>query len=178
MGRYKDYRERPSRGYDDDRMSNDPMEHRWSPQTTPSPAGASDAVDAVVKWFNAEKGFGFVGLPNGADAFLHVRQLEAAGHSRVPDGARLKVRLGDGQKGPEVTEVLLVDATAAEQQSFVQPRRDEALDVQESVGTVRMYKTDKGFGFIGLDEGGKDACTPRHLRKAAWVYLTKVSAFE
>jgi CspA family cold shock protein len=166
MGRYKDYRERPSRGYDDDRMSNDPKEHQWPLQATPSPAGASDAVDAVVKWFNAEKGFGFVAATNGSDAFLHIRQLEAAGHSSVPEGARLKVRLGEGQKGLEVTAVLGVDATAVQSQSlsdrrspstFSRQGRGESPDGQECLGTVRMYKTDKGFGFIGLDDGGKDA---------------------
>ena len=166
MGRYKDYRERPGRGYDDDQMAKDPIEHRSRYQAPSGKASTSDAVDAVVKWFNAEKGFGFVAVTNGSDAFLHVRQLEAAGHSSVPEGARLKVRLGDGQKGLEVTEVLVVDATAAENRkpsgrlspsTFSRQGRDETPVGQECLGTVRMYKTDKGFGFIGLDEGGKDA---------------------
>jgi len=43
---------------------------------------------AIVKWFNAEKGFGFIAVAGGSDAFMHIRQLEAAGHSSVPEGAR------------------------------------------------------------------------------------------
>jgi CspA family cold shock protein len=120
-------------------------------------------VDAVVKWFNAEKGFGFVALATGSDAFLHIRQLEAAGHSNLSEGVRVKVRIGEGQKGPEVTEVIDVDASSEqgrpdrESASFSLSQRVEAPDAEESVGTVRMYKTDKGFGFIGLDSGSKDA---------------------
>ena len=45
---------------------------------------------------------------------MHIRQLEAAGHSSVPEGARVKVRIGQGQKGPEVTEVIEVDPSTAQ----------------------------------------------------------------
>ena len=67
-----------------------------------------------MAWFNAEKGFGFVKADDGSEAFLHIRPLEAAGHQSVPAGARLKVRLRPGQKGPQVTEVLEVDLSTAE----------------------------------------------------------------
>ena len=93
------------------------------PPTTKQPDGqaiqgrarpqASEPVEAIVKWFNAEKGFGFVAVVGGSEAFMHIRQLEAAGHSSVPEGARVKVRIGQGQKGPEVTEVVEVDTSAA-----------------------------------------------------------------
>ena len=69
----------------------------------------SEPVEASVKWFNADKGFGFVTVAGGADAFLPARALEMTGHSTVPDGARLKVRIGQGPKGPQVAEVLEVD---------------------------------------------------------------------
>jgi CspA family cold shock protein len=165
MGRYKDYRERQGRGYDNEQRSDDRVENRWPDHPQPNPTRAPQAVDAVVKWFNAEKGFGFVALATGSDAFLHIRQLEAAGHSNVSEGVRLKVRLGEGQKGPEVTEVIDVDASSAPEQSRPDRQSDsvslsqpvEAPDTEESLGTVRMYKTDKGFGFIGLDSGSKDA---------------------
>jgi len=50
---------------------------------------ASESVEAIVKWFNAEKGFGFVTVAGGTDAFMHSRTLEIAGHSSVPEGARI-----------------------------------------------------------------------------------------
>lgn len=100
MGRYKDYREPRRRGYDDDTFNDRAPEGRPN-FPTPSAPQASEPVDAVVKWFNAEKGFGFVALASSGDAFIHIRQLERAGHSSVPEGARIKVRIGQGQKGPE-----------------------------------------------------------------------------
>jgi CspA family cold shock protein len=68
-----------------------------------------------VKWFNSEKGFGFVALSDGSgEAFLHIRPVEAAGHSNLEPGTTLQVRVGQGQKGPQVTEVLSVDTSTAE----------------------------------------------------------------
>jgi len=100
MGRYKDYREPKRRGYDHDYTPQDRVTER--PPSSPRPIApqVAEPVEAVVKWFNAEKGFGFVAAVNGSEAFMHIRRLEAAGHSSLPEGARIKVRIGQGQKGP------------------------------------------------------------------------------
>ena len=96
---------------------------------------------------------------------MHIRQLEAAGHSSVSEGARVKVRIGQGQKGPEVTEVIEVDASTAQVTSTTGRRSAPRSDSQrqpgagattECVGSVKMYNADKGFGFVGQDGGGKD----------------------
>jgi CspA family cold shock protein len=119
-----------------------------------------EPVEATVKWFNAEKGFGFVAVGDGSEAFMHIRQLEAAGHGSLPEGARVKVRISQGQKGPEVTEVIEVDlSTAQSGRSAARPRATSSQvtgEVAESIGTVKVYKADKGFGFVGQDGGGKD----------------------
>ncbi len=159
MGRYKDYREPRGRGFDDDYTRQDRVAERRPTNLGPS-APPSEPVEAIVKWFNAEKGFGFVAMAGGSEAFMHIRQLETAGHSSVPDGARVKVRIGQGQKGPEVTEVIEIDLSAA-QLGRSGERRPAAPSqvvgqVKESIGTVKLYKADKGFGFIGQDGGGKD----------------------
>jgi len=126
---------------------------------------ASGSVDAIVKWFNAEKGFGFVAVAGGSEAFMHIRQLEAAGHSSVPEGARVKVRIGQGQKGPEVTEVIEVDPSTAQVTGTPAGRSAPRSSLQgqpavgataECVGSVKMYNAAKGFGFVGQDGGGKD----------------------
>jgi CspA family cold shock protein len=183
MGRYKEYREPKRRRYDDDIPSGDrpsragdrPTRDRPSYPTSSAPQGL--AVDAVVKWFNAEKGFGFVAIDGGSEAFLHNRQFQTVGHTSVPEGARLKVLIGQGQKGPEVTQVMEVDiSTAAPPRSTDRRRPVESQIVgqtRESTGTVKMYKADKGFGFIGQDDGGKDVFI--HAKTLARVGLKELS---
>ena len=71
--------------------------------------------EATVKWFNPEKGFGFAELSDGSgDAFLHIRAVEAAGHSELEPGTKLQVKVAAGQRGPQVTEVLSVDTSTAQ----------------------------------------------------------------
>jgi CspA family cold shock protein len=71
--------------------------------------------EATVKWFNPEKGFGFAELSDGSgDAFLHVRAVEATGHTELEPGTKLVVKVAAGQRGPQVTEVVSVDTSTAE----------------------------------------------------------------
>jgi CspA family cold shock protein len=111
-------RGRPSRrrGFDDD-FSFDRAPPGDMPRTQPSwpsSAGFGPEHDATVKWFNPEKGFGFVALSDGSgDAFLHANTLNQSGHSAVSPGATLRVRIGQGQKGRQVSEVLSVDESTA-----------------------------------------------------------------
>jgi CspA family cold shock protein len=116
----------------------------------------------VVKWYNPDKGFGFVSLADGSgDAFLHVSVVERAGHSSVPPGASIEVRAGQGPKGPQVTELLSVDISTASQEQSRAPRPDRSAyapdrPTVEELGTVKWYNAIKGFGFIAADQGGKD----------------------
>ena len=162
MGRYKDYREPKRRGYDDDYIPQDRVAERRPSNPRPSAPQASEAVEAIVKWFNAEKGFGFVAVVGGSEAFMHIRVLEAAGHRSVPEGARVKVRIGPGLKGPQVSELIEVDTSSAPAASTHIPPRPSSQrqpsvgPTEECVGSVKWYNADKGFGFIGQDGGGKD----------------------
>jgi CspA family cold shock protein len=158
------------RGFDDDNFfGNTP-----SPPSFPTIAMSSSApeVSATVKWFNAEKGYGFCALSDGSgDVFLHVNALQAISVQTVSPGATLRVRVGNGQKGRQVDQVVSVDESTAEQPgsrpSFGAPRGGERrpparrpqLDmsnVDEMMGTVKWYNPDKGFGFITPQSGGKD----------------------
>ena len=111
-------RGRPSRrrGFDDD-FSFDrapPGDMPRAAPSWPSSAGFGPEHDATVKWFNPEKGFGFVALSDGSgDAFLHANTLNQSGHNAVSPGATLRVRIGQGQKGRQVSEVLSVDESTA-----------------------------------------------------------------
>jgi len=160
MGRYKDYNRESKRGGYDDEQQSDAQALRPRPNASPSAPPASEPVEAIVKRFNAEKGFGFVAVVGGPDAFMHIHQLEAAGHSSVSEGAVIKVRIRQGQKGPEVIEVIEVNPNAVPSGScFERPHAapsQVSYQTTESTGTVKIYKADKGFGFVRQDDGGKD----------------------
>ena len=179
MSKGRDFRGPKKRGFDDDGPS--PYDAPRFPRT-PRPAfggtpfgapaapdmggGAPAAtVDAVVKWFKGDKGFGFVELANGAgDAFLHIGALQSAGYETVPPGAKLKVSVGNGMKGAQVTRVFEVDtsgaAERAPQRSFDSPRpQRRAPDPATAVsvdGSVKWFDENKGFGFVQANDGGKD----------------------
>ena len=130
-----------------------------------APAGGPP-TDAVVKWFNAEKGFGFVELENGrGDAFLHIGVLHSTGRESVPPGAKMKVTVGQGQKGPQVVSVIEVDeSTASKTESRPSgpraPRPARAVvdlsTATEASGTVKWFSQDKGYGFVATGDGAKD----------------------
>jgi len=130
-------------------------------KVAPGPKPAGPPVPATVKWYNPDKGFGFVGLASGGDAFLHVSVVERSGNSTVPPGATLEIRVEAGQKGAQVTEILSVDPSTASQELARRPRpeRPQAPPDQaavEEIGTVKFYAAERGFGFIVRDRGGKD----------------------
>ena len=121
-------RGRPTRrrGFDDDfsydRAPSGDGPRYQVPSSSPQ-AGFGPELDATVKWFNSDKGFGFVALADGSgDAFLHANALTNAGHGSVSPGALLRVRVGQGQKGRQVMEVLAVDEGAGGQESTDRPR--------------------------------------------------------
>jgi CspA family cold shock protein len=130
-------------------------------------------VQAIVKWYNPIKGFGFVELGDGSgDAFLHVSIVERAGEETIPPGATLEVRAGPGQRGLQITEIITVDTSTASQAG---PRRrpDDRATVEET-GTVKWYNATKGFGFVAPDRGGKDIFThATALQRAGIVGLAQ-----
>jgi len=144
-------------------------EVRYPSARPSSPAAFGPEADATVKWFNPEKGFGFVELADGSgDVFLHANALTNAGYNSVSPGATLRVRIGQGQKGRQVAEVLSVDESAATpgaghgqgprgRLSGGAPRqpRDQGPAVQMR-GTVKWYNPTKGFGFVSVSDGSQD----------------------
>jgi CspA family cold shock protein len=180
MGKYKSYREPRRRGFDDDNYS--PRDRGRSPgpnHPQRDSTNSSPSTDATVAWFNPDKGFGFVRTSDGSEAFLHIRPLDAAGHNSVPAGAHLKVRLGQGQKGPQVTEVLEVDLTTAETSRPARPSRPQSREggpEMEEEGLVKWYNAEKGFGFVAVNGGGKDVFV--HASVVASSGLTSLSEGE
>ena len=189
MGRGDDYRDnrRGQSGYAPDpwaqdrqpayggRPSSSYEDRQNRPRSGPALSSGPE-TEARVKWFNAEKGFGFVEFTDGSgEAFLHISAVERAGHAALEAGTTLVVKTGQGQRGPQVTEVVSVDTSTAQAEpprssrssgfSSPGPRssggrgQGRAVDLssaREGRGTVKWYNAEKGFGFITPDEGGKD----------------------
>ncbi len=64
------------------------------------------AQQGTVKWFNAEKGFGFI-TPDagGADLFVHHSAIQSSGFKTLDEGQRVSFESGQGQKGPQAINV-------------------------------------------------------------------------
>lgn len=126
-----------------------------------------------MKWFNAQKGFGFVALSDGTEAFLHVSALEQVGLGAPNEGATIKCEIGPGKKGPQVTRVIEVSAGGASPSrprfgggpggggGRPAPRQQHddpaalagAIEVE---GTVKWFSPERGYGFVAADDGGND----------------------
>ena len=65
------------------------------------------STTGTVKWFNAEKGFGFISQSNGGpDVFVHFRAIAGDGYKLLTEGQRVTFTVENGQKGPQAANVV------------------------------------------------------------------------
>lgn len=132
------------------------------------PAQVVGEGSGTVKFFNAQKGFGFIVQDEGGDdVFVHISQVERAGLSGLAEGQKLRYSLVD--RGGKVSasdiqiEGDLIEPPAGGGGDRRGPpgggggRMQRELTGEKASGTVKFFNSMKGFGFIQRDDGQADA---------------------
>ena len=70
---------------------------------------SSNRVKGTVKWFNSEKGYGFITPENGADVFVHYTSINSTGYRSLNEGDKVEFEITDGKKGKQASAVTVVN---------------------------------------------------------------------
>jgi CspA family cold shock protein len=62
-----------------------------------------------VKWFNAAKGYGFIGREDGPDVFVHFSAIQSEGYKSLQEGDEVEFEIEQGPRGPQAAKVNLVN---------------------------------------------------------------------
>lgn len=65
-------------------------------------------AQGTVKWFNADKGYGFIAVDGGKDVFVHYSAIMMDGYRSLEQGQRVEFEITQGQKGPQAEDVRAV----------------------------------------------------------------------
>ncbi|MCK1999123.1 cold-shock DNA-binding protein family [Paenisporosarcina quisquiliarum] len=63
-------------------------------------------TQGTVKWFNAEKGFGFIEVEGGNDVFAHFSAIQGEGFKSLDEGQKVEFDVEDGQRGPQAVNIV------------------------------------------------------------------------
>jgi CspA family cold shock protein len=129
---------------------------------------AQASAKGKVKWYNGTKGYGFVTLDNGEDAFCHASVLKEIGHQRLPIGATIVCDLSVSRRGMTVRAIHKVDLSTAQDPAQDTPQRPlgggqfgDAYQAKfpagpTTEGKVKFFNHEKGFGYVQPKNGGAD----------------------
>lgn len=132
------------------------------------PAVLGRQVRATVKWFHADKGYGFLELEDGsADLFCHISAVEASGRDVLLQGAAVTCSIVQGDRGPQVSRIFSVedpvggpgpaDRNRPPDLRYPGPQTvGPRLADRELPGSVKFFDPERGFGFVVPDEGDRE----------------------
>ena len=69
----------------------------------------SDRITGTVKWFNGEKGYGFLSREGGPDVFVHFSAIQGDGYRNLQEGQKVEFTVEKGPKGPQASNVTVVN---------------------------------------------------------------------
>jgi CspA family cold shock protein len=120
------------------------------------PAQVIGQGKGVVKFFNGNKGFGFIQRDEGGeDVFVHISAVERAGLEGLAEGQQLEFTLVDRGGKVSASDLQVVGEVIAVEKREPAPQRQ--LTGEKASGTVKFFNSMKGFGFITRDDGQPDA---------------------
>ena len=67
----------------------------------------SERIQGTVKWFNAVKGYGFIGVDEGDDVFVHFSAIQMEGYKKLEEGQQVEFSIESGPKGEQAADVIL-----------------------------------------------------------------------
>jgi CspA family cold shock protein len=70
----------------------------------------SERINGVVKWFNSQKGFGFIEREGGPDVFVHFSAIQGSGYRELVEGERVEFSVVQGPKGLQASEVIRLES--------------------------------------------------------------------
>jgi CspA family cold shock protein len=120
------------------------------------PAQVVGTGKGVVKFFNGQKGFGFIQREDGGeDVFVHISAVERAGLEGLAEGQTLEFNLVDRGGKISAADLQVVGDVIPVAAKPAAPQRQ--LTGEKATGTVKFFNAMKGFGFITRDDGQPDA---------------------
>jgi CspA family cold shock protein len=123
---------------------------------TRMPAQVVGTGKGIVKFFNSQKGFGFVQQEGGGeDVFVHISAVERAGLEGLAEGQELQFNLVDRGGKVSAQDLQIVGDVIAAPEKPAAPQRE--LTGERTKGTVKFFNAMKGFGFLVRDDGQPDA---------------------
>jgi CspA family cold shock protein len=70
----------------------------------------AERTTGTVKWFNGEKGYGFIAREGGDDVFVHYSEIRGSGYKTLEEGAKVEFEITQGQKGLQASDVSLIES--------------------------------------------------------------------